>query len=143
MLPYHLRRQEKALTTREALLEIIHSQRYLTLALCKEGQPYLVTVNYGFDPATECFYFHCAGEGKKMDYLRANPRVWGQILADDDYLPGECDHAFRSVHFEGRAALLTDREAKRQALRLMIDQLEPDRSRSRRASPQRIAVLTA
>lgn len=126
MTAYHLRRAEKAITEETVFFEIIRGQKHMTLALCRDGEPYLVTVNYGFDAEARCFYFHCASEGRKMDYLHANPRVWGQIMEDHGYLPGKCDHAFRTVQFEGRAAIIEDPAAKRTALMLMIEQLEPE-----------------
>jgi len=126
MTSYHLRRQEKAITATEEMLEIIAGQRYLTFALCKDNEPYLATVNYAFAPEENCFYFHAAPEGKKMDYLKANPLVWGQVLEDLGYLEGRCDHAFRTVQFRGRAELLEDREEKRRGLNLLVEQQESD-----------------
>ena len=129
MQPYHLRRAEKAITDNEDLLAIIAGQKYMTLAMCKENEPYLVTLNYGYDATANCFYFHCAGEGKKLDYLAANGAVWGQIIEDRGYLVGKCDHAFRTVHFRGTVSFLDDHEdyaEKHHALTLMIDHLEPD-----------------
>jgi nitroimidazol reductase NimA-like FMN-containing flavoprotein (pyridoxamine 5'-phosphate oxidase superfamily) len=126
MIRYHFHHPEKMFTDRTELLEVIAGQRLMTLAMAAEGQPYLVTVNYGFDAERNCFYFHCAPEGKKIAYLRANPNVWGQVIEDHGYLTGKCDHAFRSVHFEGRVAFLEAEEEKSEALALMIRQLEPD-----------------
>ena len=50
--------------------------------------------------------------------LRANPRVWGQVIEDRGYLPGQCAHAYRSVMFEARAEFVTDLQEKRRALAL-------------------------
>jgi hypothetical protein len=113
-------------TDRPQLLEVIAGQRIMTMAMAAEGQPYLITVNYGFDPERECFYFHCAPEGRKIATLRANPNVWGQVIEDHGYLVGRCDHSYRSVHFAGRVAFLESEEEKRLALLLMIRQLEPE-----------------
>ncbi len=123
---YHLRRNEKAITDPADLLAVIHGQKTMTLALCRDNEPYLVTVNHAYDEAEQCFYFHCAREGKKIEYLRANPIVWGQVLEDRGYQVGRCDQAFRSVQFRGRAEFVEDLEEKRRALELLIDQLEPD-----------------
>ena len=123
---YHLRRPEKEITDPAEIRDVIKLATHMTLAMCRGDEPYLVTVNYGFDGEEEAFYFHCAGEGKKLEILDVNPRVWGQVLLDDGYLEGECDHAFRSVHFEGRAELVADHAEKNRALTLMIDQLEAD-----------------
>ncbi len=113
-------------TDRAELTEIITGQRLMTLALVKDGEPYLVTLNYGFDPQRLCFYFHGAEEGKKLAFMRANPRVWGQVIEDRGYITGKCDHAYRSVHFSGEVSLLEDEAEKRAALELMIRQMEPD-----------------
>ncbi len=144
MKAYHLRRAEKAITEPAELWEIIRGQQHLTLALCRAGEPYLVTVNYGYDEAGNRFYFHCARQGRKIDYLRANPIVYGQILEDSGYLAGECDHAARTVQFRAHAYFVEDAEAKKRALTLMIDQLEPDPEpvKARTLTPARIAGVT-
>jgi hypothetical protein len=126
METYHLRRSERAITDIDVLHEILASQKAMTLALCREGEPYLVTMNYGYDRAADRLYFHCADEGKKIDYLDANPKVWAQILDDRGYVFGSCDHAFRSVHVSGTVRWVEEIEGKRQALTLMIEHLEPD-----------------
>lgn len=141
---YHLRRLEKAITERETMLAIIHAEKYLTLALCRDNEPYLVTMNYGFDAAANCFYLHCADEGKKIDYWRSQPVVWGQILDDHGYVAGACDHAYRTVQFKGRVTFVEATAEKRRALSLMIDQLEPDPTsvKARLLSPERLANVT-
>jgi hypothetical protein len=58
MTDYHFHHPEKMFTDRAELLEIIRGQRLMTLAMAKNGQPYLITVNYGFDAEQGCFYFH-------------------------------------------------------------------------------------
>jgi hypothetical protein len=94
--------------------------------MSKDNAPYLVTLSYGFDSEARCFYFHCAGEGRKIDYLKANAAVWGQILEDNGYMAGECNHAFRTVQFRGTVSFLESLEEKTHAMALMLDQLEPD-----------------
>jgi len=74
----------------------------------------------------ECFYFHCSKSGKKIDYLRSNPVVWGQIIEDGGYVEGECEHRYLCVHFKGRATILEDDEDVKKALVLLIDQQEDD-----------------
>lgn len=123
---YHMRRTDKVLEGDEALFGILSRQKAMTLALCRGGEPYLVMVNYGFDLHSHSFYFHCAPTGKKIDFLRANPVVWGQVVEDLGYMEGQCDHAYRSVQFRGRAHFIEDFAEKKRALEIMIDQLEPD-----------------
>jgi len=144
MQTYHLRRSEKEITAPTEMWAIIAGQKYMTLAMCKDDVPYLVTVNYGYDEAKQCFYFHCAGEGKKMDYLRANPMVWGQIVEDNGYRDGKCDHAFRSVQFQGCVTFVEDAEEKRRALSLMIGRLESDSEavKERQVTPKAVERVT-
>jgi nitroimidazol reductase NimA-like FMN-containing flavoprotein (pyridoxamine 5'-phosphate oxidase superfamily) len=124
MQKYHLRRAEKKIKKKEVIYEIINRQEYLTIALCKNNQPYIVSLNYGFDSNEMCFYFHCASEGKKIDFLRSNPIVYGQILEELKYKEGECAYAYRSVQFEGKVIFLENIDEKKNALNLMIEKIE-------------------
>ena len=123
---YHPRRMEKNMPSRADQFAVIRGQSFLTIALCKDNEPYLVSLNYGFDEAAMCFYVHCANEGRKLDFLRANPRVWGQVVEDRGYIAGECSHAYRSVMFEGVVEWVEGPEEKLAALALMVDQFEPE-----------------
>jgi nitroimidazol reductase NimA-like FMN-containing flavoprotein (pyridoxamine 5'-phosphate oxidase superfamily) len=142
---YHQRRPEKTISDETEMLDVIAEQGIMTLAMSKDNEPYLVTVNYGFDEAGRCFYFHCGKVGKKIDYLKANPVVWGQVLEDNGYIDGECNHAFRSVHFRGRVTFLESDADRRHAISLMIDHLEsnPETVKQRFAKPDALddAVL--
>lgn len=122
----HPRRKEKEIEDSNDINAIIASQKYITIALCKNDEPYLVTLSYGYDPAGTCFYFHCSPEGKKIDILREHDVVWGQVIQDRGYLAGRCSHAYSSVQFKGRVTFLESVDEKVNALSLMIDQLEPD-----------------
>ncbi len=124
MQKYHLRRSDKKIKNNEDIFAIINRQEYLTLALCKNNQPYLVSLNYGFDPSRECFYFHCANEGKKLEFFQANSNVYGQILEELKYQEGKCSYAYRSVQFEGQVSFITNIEEKKHALNLMIEKIE-------------------
>ncbi|MFO7652146.1 MAG: pyridoxamine 5'-phosphate oxidase family protein, partial [bacterium] len=124
--PYHTRHPEKAISDRAEIIAVARAARFVTLALCRGDEPYLVTVNHALDETGESLYFHCAVEGRKLDSIRANPRVWGQALDDRGYLAGQCDHAYRSVQFAGRAELVEDEADKHRALELLINRHEPD-----------------
>ncbi|HPM79587.1 MAG TPA: pyridoxamine 5'-phosphate oxidase family protein [Candidatus Anammoximicrobium sp.] len=123
---YHLRRVDRDMPDRKDQLAVLRGQKYLSLALAHDNQPYLVSLNYAFSDQENCFYVHSATEGRKIDYLRANPRVWGQVIEDHGYMTGECSHAYRSVMFEARAEFVEDLDEKRRALSLMIDHADPD-----------------
>ncbi len=123
-MPYHLRRKELEITDKRVLQRILKSTKHVTLALSLDNQPYLVSLSHGYDEDHSCIYFHCAGEGKKLDYMKENNLVWGQALMDYGYSHGECDHLYATVHFSGRVAFIDKLEERRLALECMMRQLD-------------------
>jgi nitroimidazol reductase NimA-like FMN-containing flavoprotein (pyridoxamine 5'-phosphate oxidase superfamily) len=119
-----MRRKDKEITDMSEIEAVLEKAKYVTLAMCRESEPYLVTLSHGYDRKKDCLYFHCAGEGKKIDILQENNRVWGQALEDRGYVPGKCDHLFATVHFEGRVSFIRDSDEKKHALTVMIQALE-------------------
>lgn len=124
MQQYHLRRIDKEIKNQDEIIEIINRQDYVTLALSYNNYPYLVSLNYGYDSDKMCFYFHCANEGKKIDYIRSNSLVYGQILEDLKYKESKCSYAYRSVQFDGEVSFIEDNKEKKHALILMIEKIE-------------------
>lgn len=120
LMRYHVRRKDKEIVEERALKEILKRARYITIAMCRGGEPYLVTLSHGYDEEKNQIYFHCATEGKKLDFLRENPRIWGQAILDFGYQEGECNHLYASAMFGGNVTFISDREEKLKALRLMI-----------------------
>lgn len=123
---YHMRRADKEFTEQGKLRGVLKETCYMTLAMAWDGEPYLVSLSHGYDEERNCLYFHCAAEGKKLDYMRANPVVWGQVIVDNGYVKKECTHRYVTVMFRGRVSFIGDEEEKRRALRTMLWQLEPD-----------------
>jgi nitroimidazol reductase NimA-like FMN-containing flavoprotein (pyridoxamine 5'-phosphate oxidase superfamily) len=123
---YHLRRKDKEIKNAAELDRILASTRLISLAMCLGSEPYLVVLNHGYDAVRRRIYFHSATEGKKNDFMRANPRVWGIAFEDLGYQAGQCEHPYRSVMFGGRVRFLESYEEKKLAMEVMIRQQEPD-----------------
>ncbi len=121
---HDLRRKEKEITDSAEIRAILTGTKYITIAMCHNNEPYLVTLSHGYDQQKNVLYFHCAPEGKKIVVLTTNDRVWGQAIMDYGYAGGKCDHLFASVHFRGRVSFVKDEAEKRWALETMIHQLE-------------------
>ncbi len=98
---YHLRRIERDMPDRADQLSVLRGQKFLTLAMCKDGRPYVVALNYAFSEGENCFYLHSAPEGRKVDYLTANPLVSGMVIEDLGYAVGECSHKYSIGHVRG------------------------------------------
>ena len=58
--------------------------------------------------------------------LKNTEEIWGQAFIDKGYAVGECNHHYESVHFQGEVQFIIDVREKREALTIMIDQLEED-----------------
>ncbi|MBN1222822.1 MAG: pyridoxamine 5'-phosphate oxidase family protein [Candidatus Aminicenantes bacterium] len=103
---------------------ILLQAEYITVAMCVGDEPYLVTLNHGYDRDKKCIYFHCARDGNKTKILKKNSRVWGQAVVDKGYVQGACDHLYASIHFKGKVTFVQDINEKRRALVIMIKALE-------------------
>jgi nitroimidazol reductase NimA-like FMN-containing flavoprotein (pyridoxamine 5'-phosphate oxidase superfamily) len=87
-----------------------------------DNEPYLVSLSHGYDEKHNCLYFHCANEGKKLVYIAANCRIWGQVVQDYG-VTDDCDYAYTSVHFLGRMFLVHDLSEKQHAIEVLVRQL--------------------
>lgn len=119
-----IRRKEKTVTDESEKIFPIKSAKYVTVALCYREEPYLVTLSHGYDEKQNCIYFHCAKEGKKIDFLEKNRTVWGQALLDMGYQQGLCDHLYHTTQFKGKVTFIDDLKEKEEALKIMIRHLE-------------------
>ena len=121
---YHMRRADRELTEPGALADILRGGRYATIAMIHDGEPYLVTLSYGWDETSNALYFHMANAGRKLDALAADPRVCATVIADGGYVPGECRHRYESVVMTGTMQVLTDPQEARAGMRALIGALE-------------------
>jgi nitroimidazol reductase NimA-like FMN-containing flavoprotein (pyridoxamine 5'-phosphate oxidase superfamily) len=141
-MSFHVRRKDREITDFEALKKVLKSTKYVTIALCMDNEPYLVSLSHGYDETRKCLYFHCANEGKKLVYLKANSKVWGQAVQDYG-VTDECDYAYTSVHFKGTASLIDDLHEKQHAMEVMVRQLsETPEEKLTKIKPEKLAKTT-
>ena len=133
MAAYHMRRQERQITDEAELKEILSQGRYAVIAMCRGGEPYIVTLSYGYDEAQNALYFHTAHAGLKIDFIQQNPNVCATILEDLGYTQNACAHAYRSVVLFGKITLIEDAEQKKHGVAVILNHLEekPDTIRER------------
>jgi nitroimidazol reductase NimA-like FMN-containing flavoprotein (pyridoxamine 5'-phosphate oxidase superfamily) len=104
--------------------------------------PYLVSLSHGYDEAQNCLYFHCADEGKKIVYMKANSNIWGQAVLDYD-ITDECDYAYTCVHFKGKISLIDALGEKRYGMEVMVRQLsENPKVKLAEIKPEKLAKTT-
>lgn len=126
MPEFHMQKSEREIKDPAVIEDILIHGRYATIALCRHDQPYLVTLNYGYDPGPKALYFHTAHKGLKMEYIKANPLACAAVIEDRGYLAGKCAHAYRSVVCLGTIRLIEGLEAKKYGMGVLLKHLEKD-----------------
>ncbi len=119
-----MRRKDKEITDRDSIESIIRRSSVCRLAMARDNQPYVVPLCFGYEDGT--LYFHCARQGMKLDFLRANDAVCFDFDIDQQLVKAQqsCQWGmkYRSVIGFGRAALLDDIESKRKACDVIMRQ---------------------
>lgn len=126
MQRYHVRRTDIEVTDAEALASILRRGKYATIALCHDGEPYLVTLSYGHDAERGALYFHVAKAGRKLDAIAADARACATVVIDGGYEQGACKHHYESVVMTGTMNVVDDPDEKRHGLRVLVGHLESD-----------------
>ena len=102
------------------LYDSVKKGKYAILALCKNNEPYIVTLSYGFDAENKILYFHCAEQGMKLDFIRENNNVCLTIIDDQGYIKNRCDHAYKTIIIRGRILLIKKKEEKTKAIKILL-----------------------
>jgi uncharacterized protein len=121
-MSFHVRRKEREITDPTEMYQVLKNTKYVTIAQCINNEPYLVSLSHGYDEQKNCIYFHCAPEGKKLLYMQANNRIWGQTVLDYG-VNSDCDYAYTCVEFWGKMVLLTDPSEKQHAMAVLVRQV--------------------
>ena len=118
-----MRRKERELTKEDAF-EILDSCDYVTLSLAGEGgAPYGVSID--IVRSENSVYFHCAKEGRKIEMLKANPKVCISGVGNYSESIGYTRY-YRSAVVFGVAHIVNGVEEKKEALRLLCSVKEPN-----------------
>lgn len=117
-----MRRSDREITGFDGKLEILRRCEVLHLGLSDGGRPYVVPLSFGVraENGSAVVYFHCAASGRKLDLLRADPRVCFEAdrllgIAGADEACG-WTAKYESVMGEGRAVTVEDPAEKAEGL---------------------------
>jgi len=97
--------------------EILKNGEHGFLCLSKDNEPYAVPISYAYIDGK--IVLHCSNIGRKLDILRANPRVCFAVAQyPNPIMPhnGKCDFNFASVQCFGVIRELTDRAERQEWL---------------------------
>jgi nitroimidazol reductase NimA-like FMN-containing flavoprotein (pyridoxamine 5'-phosphate oxidase superfamily) len=124
-----MQKKEREIIDKRIIMEILKNGKFSTISMCRNDEPYIVTLSYGFDETFNCLYFHSAQNGLKLEYLKENKKVCGTILEDLGYVKSACSHKYRSIVFGGDMTILEDLDEKKHAFDIMLKHLEDNPSK--------------
>ena len=114
------------LQDREETEAVIRACKTCYVAMCDEGKPYVLPMNFALEGET--VILHSAQNGRMWETLRKNPRVcinWtlGEELAWQDERAG-CSYRVksRSVNVEGSVEFIDDYDEKYRLLKIFMAQ---------------------
>ena len=107
-MKFHLRRLDREIKDQKALKRLLSHQQYFVMGMADAGEPYAVPMGYVYDEEENTVYFHCAKEGKKIEFLKKNPRVWGVVVLDEGVQEGACVNLYASAMFSGKVEWIND-----------------------------------
>ena len=119
-------KRERQVTDPQQILEILDKGQVLHLGLSVNDEPYVVPMNYGYrmEDGKLTLYLHSAVKGKKLDMIRANPKVFFAIDCDRMPFQGDkpCQYGlvYSSVMGRGTAVIVEDVEEKKRAMTALM-----------------------
>ena len=119
-------KRELQITDENQIRNILDTAKVLHLGLAVNNEPYVVPMNYGYtmEEGKLVLYLHSAQKGKKLDMMRANPKVFFEM--DCDWVPFEgekpCQYGlgYSSIMGCGTAQVVEDVEEKIKAMSALM-----------------------
>ena len=119
-------KRERQITDEAQIRHILDTAKVLHLGLAVNNEPYVVPMNYGYamEDGKLVLYLHSAVQGKKLDMMRENPRVFFELDCDLSPFEGEkpCQYGlvYSSVMGRGTASVVEDTAEKIKAMALLM-----------------------
>lgn len=119
-------KREREVTDMQEIISILDKAKVLHLGLVDGDEPYVVPMNYGYtmEDGKMTVYLHGALQGRKLDIIRVNPKVFFEL--DCDIVPFEgktaCNYGitYASVMGRGKAVIVEDTEEKMKGLQVLM-----------------------
>ena len=119
-------KRELQITDENQIRDILDTAKVVHLGMCVDNEPYVVPMNYGYTmiDGKLTVYLHCALQGKKLDMIRKNPRVFIEMDCHRQPFEGEkpCQYglSYSSLMGRGTAHILEDVEEKMEAMTTLM-----------------------
>lgn len=119
-------RREREVTDINEIIKILDNAKVLHLGMVDGDEPYVVPMNYGYtlENGKLTLWLHGAKRGRKLDVMRANPKVFFEMEYGIVPFEGEvaCKYGitYSSIMGRGTAEIVEDTEAKKAALSFLM-----------------------
>ena len=119
-------KRERQITDETQIRHVLDTAKVLHLGLAVNNEPYVVPMNYGYteEDGKLVLYLHSALQGRKLDMIRENPRVFFELECDQAPFEGEkpCQYGlvYSSVMGRGTAGIVEDVEEKKKAMAILM-----------------------
>ena len=119
-------KRELQVTDPAEIQAILDTAKVLHLGLAVDNEPYVVPLNYGYtmEEGRLTLYLHGANQGKKLDMIRANPKVFFEMdcgrMPFEGQVPCQYGMVYSSVMGRGTAQIVEDVEEKKQAMSILM-----------------------
>lgn len=122
-----MRRKDREIMDPNRIEQIIADSHCCRIGFNDDGEVYIVPLSFGYTRGEDggyTFYFHGAGEGRKIDLIRKNPKVGFELDTNYELHPSKtassCTAAFQSIIGNGTVSLVTEPEEKREGLQRIM-----------------------
>lgn len=111
-------KREREVTDINEIKEILDKSMIVHVGMIDGDEPYVVPMNYGYtlEDGELCIYLHGAAVGRKIDIIKANPKVFFEMECDVTPFEGKvaCQYGttYASVMGLGKAEVLETPEEK-------------------------------
>lgn len=119
-------RREREVTDINEIIKILDESKVLHLGMVDGDEPYVVPMNYGYtlENGKLTIWLHGAKRGRKLDVMRANPKVFFEMECGITPFEGEiaCKYGitYASVMGKGITEIVEDIETKKYALSILM-----------------------
>ena len=115
------------MTDRNEIDALLSQAKVCRVAFAVDNEPYVVPLSHGYDPEANALFFHTAKEGRKIECIKANPRVCFEVEGLTEVKAGGergCSWGLRyeSVIGHGTIVELLSPDEKSNALRCTMRQ---------------------
>jgi len=118
-----VRRQDREIDDTESFSILTEGEYGILSIAATENEGYGIPLNYVL--WNNSIYFHCALEGSKLNFIKANNKVSFCVVGKSEILPSEFGTKYESVIISGKAVEV-DSDEKKEALLQIVKKYSSD-----------------